>query len=176
MALSAALLSLIAGAVVLVWVIEPSTTTYGIPRGASWHAVANDLRDAWRRFGDVVAPTPSTQGFVAAAVIGTWVAAFLADAAAFRLQATFEAVVPSLTLFVFSSALGPDRHRVRYTLVYLAGLLVFVLVRTATRRADTTSWFAGRRGGGAGTIAQGGVRLTTVAVVVNQASGHCVAS
>ena len=163
---AAALLSLLAGAVVLVWVIEPSTTTYGIPRGASWHAVTNDLRDAWRRFGDVVAPTPSTEGFVAAAVIGTWCAAFLADAAAFRLQATFEAVVPSLTLFVFSSALGPDLHRVRYSIVYLAGLLVFVLVRTATRRAETTSWFAGRRGGGASTIAQGGVRLATVAVVV----------
>ena len=163
---SAALLSLLAGAVVLVWVIEPSTTTYGIPRGASWHALGRDLRDAWRRFGDVVAPTPSTEGFVAAAAIGAWVAAFLADAAAFRLQATFEAVVPSLTLFVFSSALGPDSHRVLYSIAYLAGLLLFVLVSTATRRAETTSWFAGRRGGGATTIAQGGVKLAAVGVVV----------
>jgi transglutaminase-like putative cysteine protease len=163
---AAALLSLVAGAVVLVWVIEPSTTTYGIPRGASWHAMGNDLRDAWQRFGDVVAPTPSTEGFVAAAAIGAWAAAFLADAAAFRLQATFEAVVPSLTLFVFSSALGPDSHRVLYTIAYLAGLLVFVLVSTATRRAETTSWFAGRRGGGAGTIAQGGIKLAAVGVVV----------
>ena len=163
---AAALLSLVAGAIVLVWVIEPSTTTYGIPRGASWHAVGRDLRDAWRRFGDVVAPTPATVGFVAAAVVGAWAAAFLADAAAFRLPATFEAVVPSLTLFVFSSALGPDKHRVLYTIVYLAGVLVFVLVSTATRRAETTSWFAGRRGGGASTIAQGGVRLATAGVVV----------
>jgi transglutaminase-like putative cysteine protease len=163
---AAALLSLVAGAVVIVWVIEPSTTTYGVPRGASWHAVANDLRDAWQRFGDVVAPTPSTEGFVAAAVIGTWAAAFLADAAAFRLQATFEAVVPSLTLFIFSSALGPDRHRVRYTIVYLVGVVLFVLVRTATRQAETTTWFAGRRGGGASTIVQGGVGLATVAIVV----------
>ena len=162
---AAALLSALAGAVVLVWVIEPSTTTYGVPRGASWRAVADDLRDAWLRFGDVVAPTESTEGFVAAAVIGTWAAAFLAHAAAFRLQATFEAIIPSLTLFIFSSALGPDRHRVRYTIAYLAGLLVFVLVSTATRRAETTSWFAGRRGGGAGTIVQGGVRLAAVGVV-----------
>src|SRR5438067_1914943 len=79
---------------------------------------------------------------------------------------TIGAVVPSLTLFVFSSALGPDKHRVLYTIVYLAGVLVFVLVSTATRRAETTSWFAGRRGGGASTIAQGGVRLATAGVVV----------
>ena len=163
---AAALLSAAAGAVVLVWVIEPSTTTLGIPRGASWQrwpttCVTRGVASAtsWR-------PRPPTEGFVAATVIGTWAAAFLADAAAFRLQATFEAVAPSLTLFVFSSALGPDRHRVRYTVVYLAGLLVFVLVRTATRRAETTSWFAGRRGGGATTIVQGGVGLATAGVVV----------
>jgi transglutaminase-like putative cysteine protease len=163
---AAAALSLVAGALAVVWLVEPSTTTYGIPGVASWQAVAEDLRDAYQRFGDVVAPTPSTEGFVAAAVIGTWVAAFLADAAAFRLVATFEAIIPSLTLFIFSSALGPDRHRVIYTVVYLAGVLGFVLVRTATRRAETTSWFAGRRGGGAATIAQGGVGLAVTGVVV----------
>ena len=37
---------------------------------------------------------------------------------------------------------------------------------TATRRAETTSWFAGRRGGGASTIAQGGVGLATAGIVV----------
>ena len=162
----ASVLSLVAGTVALINLIEPSTTTYGIPRGASWHAIGDDLSHAWNSFSDVVAPTPTTEGFVAAAVIGTWAAAFLADVAAFRLLATFEAVVPSLTLFVFTSALGPDKHRVRYTVVYLAALLMFVLVRTATRRSETTSWFAGRRGGGANAIVRGGVGLAGAGVVI----------
>jgi transglutaminase-like putative cysteine protease len=162
----ASLLSLVAGTVALINLIEPSTTTYGIPLGASWQAIGEDLSQAWRSFSDVVAPTPTTEGFVAAAVIGAWIAAFLADVCAFRLMATFEAVIPSLTLFVFSSALGPDQHRVRYTVVYLAALLMFVLVRTATRRSETTSWFAGRRGGGASAIARGGVGLAGAGVVI----------
>jgi transglutaminase-like putative cysteine protease len=162
----AALLSLAAGTIALVNLIEPATTTYGIPRGDSWRAIGDDLRQAWTSFSDVVAPTRATEGFVASAVIGTWVAAFLADVAAFRALATFEAIIPSMTLFVFSSALGPDRHRVRYTVIYLAALLMYVLVRTATRRADTTSWFAGRRGGGASAIVRGGVGLAGAGVVV----------
>jgi transglutaminase-like putative cysteine protease len=162
----ATLLSLGVGAVALVNLIEPATTTYGIPRGDSWRAIGDDLRQAWSSFGDVVAPTPATEGFVSAAVIGTWVAAFLADVAAFRLLATFEAVVPSLTLFVFTSALGPDKHRVRYTVVYLAAMLLFVLVRTATRRSETTSWFAGRRGGGASAIVRGGIGLAGAGVLI----------
>jgi transglutaminase-like putative cysteine protease len=168
---TAALVSLAIGTIALVWLVVPSTTTYGIPRGASWHALGHDLRVAWRAFGDVVAPTPSTPGFVASIVIATWVAAFLADTAAFRMLTTFEAVVPSLALFIFSSALGPDRHRVRYTVVYLVGVIGFVLVRTATRRAETTSWFAGRRGGGAGTIVQGGVGLAVAGIVAGALVG-----
>jgi transglutaminase-like putative cysteine protease len=163
---AAAVLSAVAGTIAVVWLIEPATTSYGIPRGATWHALAHDLRQAWRQFGDVVAPTPSTEGFIAGVVMATWVAAFLADAAAFRFATTFEAVIPSFTLFVFTSALGPEQGRVRYTIVYLAGVLAFVLVATASRRAETTSWFAGRRGGGALTIAQGGVGMAAASVVL----------
>ncbi|HEX2023481.1 MAG TPA: hypothetical protein VHF00_02160, partial [Acidimicrobiales bacterium] len=74
------------------WVIEPNTTTFGLPLGRTWAAMGADLRAAWDAFGEVRAPTPVTRGFVLAAAIGGWVAAFAADTFAFRARTRIEAV------------------------------------------------------------------------------------
>jgi hypothetical protein len=115
------------------------------------------MADAWRLFGDVVAPAPVVPGFVLAASIGAWWIAFAADTAAFRANAVAEAAFPATTLFVFGSALGAPRNRVAVTAVFLASLLAY--------------WVSQRPIGGCATRGhRGGWRATPTA-----APGRCSA-
>jgi transglutaminase-like putative cysteine protease len=161
-ALAVSLLGLV---LYLAWVLEPSTTWYGLPGGDTWHAVADDLSQAWERFGRVVAPVPTERGFLVAASIAIWIGAVIADWAAFRLGTAFEAMVPSFAVFVFAAALGADRSRAAYTALYLAAALAFLLIHGAARRAESTAWFASRLRGGPRAIVQGGVAVGVVAVL-----------
>ena len=59
------------------------------------------------------------------------VGAALADWAAFRMDATLEATIPSFALFVFTAALGTSRYRPLSIAVELSALLGFLLVAVA---------------------------------------------
>ena len=160
------LISSVAMVLVLGWVIEPAATAFGLPGAKAWHTAGHDLSNAWQLFKEAVAPVATSRGYVLSAAIAVWTAGFLADAAAFRLGATFEALVPSFTLFLFSSALGTNRHRVFYAALELLAVLVFVLVRTADRGARSAAWFGGRGRAGAPAIARGGVGALAAAVAL----------
>ncbi|HEX7276529.1 MAG TPA: DUF3488 and transglutaminase-like domain-containing protein [Acidimicrobiales bacterium] len=148
------------------WVIEPHTTTMGIPGPSTVDAVTDDLRTAWARFGDVVAPAPVTRGFVLACALGAWLAAWLADLFAFRVRARFEAIVPSFTVFLFGAMLGTDDHRVGLTALYLGVVLAFVVLADAGARTTSGAWFGtrGAQGDGAMLRAAAVVGLAAVAV------------
>jgi len=164
--LTSALLSAAGLILTVVWFVEPHTTTFLIPGGATWSAVADDLRQAWERFGDVKAPTPALRGFVLAAVAGTWLTATTSDFFAFRMRARFEAMAPAFTLFVFGSILGADALRLPATALYLAALLAFVLFSEAARQARAFSWFAGRSREGDLSHLRSGVTIGLAALAV----------
>ena len=147
------------------WILLPETTTFGIPGPATLDAARQALSDSWALFGDVVAPTPATDGFLLAAMIGVAITAVLADWAAFRMGVLFEAVVPSFTLFVFTAMLGTRAGRPVAVAAYLAALLLFLVVQRASLEAAGTSWFASRTRGGTGALLRGAAVLGTVAVV-----------
>ena len=94
---------------------------------------------------------PATTGYVVAAVIGVWVAAFLADSFAFRALAAVEAIVPSGILFVFAAALGTDRLRLFCTAIWLAAAgVAYALHRSMAQ--DGAGWLAGIRRGTVGSV------------------------
>ncbi|HEX2698831.1 MAG TPA: transglutaminaseTgpA domain-containing protein [Acidimicrobiales bacterium] len=148
-----------------VWLLLPESTAYGIPGPGTLTAVRGALSDAWSQFGDVVAPTPPTDGFLLAAMAGVGIAAVLADWAAFRMRVLFEAVVPSFTLFVFTATLGDEARRSFMVALYLVALLLFLVIHRAGLESEGSSWFASRSRGGAGTLVQGAAALVGVAVV-----------
>ncbi len=152
------------------WVIEPHTTTMGIPGGATWGAVGADLRTAWDRFGAVVAPAPVTRGFVLASALGAWLGAWLADLFAFRVRARFEAVVPSFTLFLFGAMLGADRHRIGLSALYLGAVLTFVVLADAGARSTSGSWFGARGAQGDGAVLRAAAVVGLAAVAVGWSS------
>ena len=126
-----------------------STSFYGLPTMDTWNAMWADLELAWTQFATAKAPVPADTGYVVAAVIGVWVAAFLADSFAFRALASIEAILPSGILFVFAAALGADNYRWLSTALWLgAALLAFALHRTMAQ--DGGGWLAGIRRGTVG--------------------------
>jgi transglutaminase-like putative cysteine protease len=163
--LTATALSGVGVVLVVAWVVEPHTLTFGLPLGRTWDVVNLDLKAAWERFGEVKAPTPVVPGFILACAAGGWVAAFAADTFAFRARARFEALAPSFVLFLVGAILGAERYRLAASVLYLAAVLAF-LVLSERARAAGPSWFAGRSRDGARALVRGGARTAAVAVAL----------
>jgi transglutaminase-like putative cysteine protease len=157
-------LALAAVALIGVWVVLPQTTAYGFPWSGTWKALTNELNAAYNSFGTVVAPAPVTRGFLLAAMAGVGIAATLADWAAFRVRALFEAAVPSFTLFLFTAILGEDRFRSGSVAIYLAAALAFLVVHQAAMATESTSWFASRNRGGTSALLQGAAAVGIISV------------
>jgi len=155
---------------VVAWVVEPQTTRYGIPTGATFTATVNGLADAWRQFGVTVAPTRATGGFVVACTIGAWLAAFAADSAAFRLGVMFEAILPSFSLFLFGSILGAGRNRLTAAGIYLGAVLAFFLA-SQIGRVETGPWIGGRQRAGDAATARGGTAIALAVLAVAMVVG-----
>lgn len=161
----AALLAAAGAGLAIVWIVLPHTTAFGIPTGETFRAAAAELQAAQLAFPRVVAPTDATIGFILASAVGVGVAAFMADWAAFRLNAAIESLVPGLTLFLFTSALAPSRHRLVATVAYIAACLLFLLAHEASHRVRTTAWFNGRPGRGPGALLVSGAVVAVIAVL-----------
>lgn len=161
----AGVLSALTGGVVLAWTVLPQTTVFGIPTLETLRAASRELQLAQTSFPEVVAPTEAVPGFLIAAAIGIGVAAFMGDWAAFRLTAAIESLVPSLTLFLFTSALAPARHRPLATAGFVGTSLVFLLAHEARQRVRTSAWFNARPGRGPGALLVTGAVLASVAVI-----------
>lgn len=147
------------------WLFAASTTWYGLPTPDSWQAISHELADGWQRFQEVVAPAEPTTGFLLATALAVWLVAFVADWAAFRLWAPFEAIVPSAGLVVFAAVLGAEDHAAVGAIVYLAAALVFLLLHRAYRQEATVRWVATGTGRGTRAMLLTGGVLAAVALV-----------
>jgi transglutaminase-like putative cysteine protease len=161
-----ALISLVALVLLSTWIIFPFTVGNGLPTGLTWQTAIDDLRAAWTMFGTVSAPVAPDRGFVFATFVAVWVSAFVADWAAFRVAAAFEAVIPTFTLFVFAATLGTGDNRTFTTAFYLGAVLLFLLVHSADRRADAAAWFASRVRGGPRVLVRAGAAVAAGSVAI----------
>ncbi len=152
------------GAVVLAWVLYPSTTGLGLPTFHTLATARSDLGDAWTQFGRTVAPAPVTPGFLLASAVAVWAVAWFSDWAAFRVGTAVEAILPTGTLFLFGALLGGERHRTATAAVFAAAVLSFVLLHRVSRQASGSVWVG--RGAAAGSRALLVVGASVVAVAV----------
>ena len=155
----------------LTWGFYAETTTAFLPSGATWQAVGEDLDAAWALFKDVRAPAPPETGFLLAASVALWVMVYVADWAAFRASATFEALLPSATLFLFAAALGAPGGRVAGAMAYAAAAMLFVLLRRTLDQERSSAWAASHRTRGRWSLLGTGTALTVVAVVAGAIAG-----
>src|SRR5690606_20197540 len=85
----AALATAATAVLVVTWARFPDTTRWLLPTATTFDHLGRDLAHAWELFGDVRAPAPVENGFIAATAGAVWLLVFVADWAAFRAAATF---------------------------------------------------------------------------------------
>jgi transglutaminase-like putative cysteine protease len=166
-----AAIAVVAATILVTWFQLPETTTFGLPTLTTLREAQAELGDAWRTFGQVVAPAPVLPGFVLAASLGAWVIAFAADSAAFRAKAMVEAIVPAGTLFVFGGALGTGGHRLLVSAAFLAAVLLHWLAQRALVSASAPTWLSSEAGGGARSVLRAGMGLAAAGVLAAVAIG-----
>jgi transglutaminase-like putative cysteine protease len=155
----------------LTWGHYLDTTTLFLPTGETLGAMGDDLSSSWAQFQDVQAPAPVSAGFLLAAGAAVWLMVFVADWAAFRAAATFEALLPSATLFLFAAALGAPGGRVPGAALYAAAAMLFVLVRRTLEQESTAAWAATHRSRGRWSLLGTGLVLVGVAVAAGTLAG-----
>lgn len=148
------------------WLFYLDTTLVGVPTLTTVAEARTDLADAWRVFQEVVAPAPVETGFLVASCLAIWLAAYLADWAAFRLWSSFEAIVPSTTLFVFAAMVGSTRLRLFASVLYLAAALGFILVHRVARQENDSGWLGAEASRGSSMMLRSGAALCVSAVIV----------
>lgn len=161
----AAVATLGAVGVIAAWTILGHTTAYGVPLPLTLRAGLEMLGAARDQFSTVKAPAAVLPGFVLATVLALGLTSFMADWAAFRLQATFEAVIPAFTLFIFTAALGTARHRTWAIALFVAAVLGFLVVHGLARSNRAGAWFGGQPANGPGALVKAAVGLGAVALV-----------
>ena len=167
----AALITLGAGVLAVTWARFPETTAWGLPTVDTVRAVGDDVSSAWRLFGDVRAPAPVENGFVVTTAVAVWVIAFLADWAAFRVSAAFEALLPATVLFVFAAALGGPGSPVASAGLFAACALLFLLLHRTAAQVHRSRWSGGTRREGRWSLIATGVGLIGVTVIAGAVAG-----
>ena len=147
------------------WIFFAHTTWFLLPTADTVTAAREALQASWSSFQQVVAPTAPEPGFLLAASAGLFFAIFLADWAAFRLWAAVEAIVPSLTVFVFTALVGSARFQVATTTIYALLALLFVLEHRVAQRERSTTWLANQADRGSSWLLRAGGFLIVAAVL-----------
>ena len=151
-----AVIAVVAGAVLIVWLFFGRTTVLGMPTLHTIDVADAALRHAWSRFGVVVAPAPALPGFQLVAATAIWAGVWFADWAAFRVWAAAESVAPAAVLFIFGSMLGAPRYRVGATVLFAAAVLAFMLVHRIARQEGVGTWIATSPGAGRRAVLRAG--------------------
>jgi transglutaminase-like putative cysteine protease len=167
----AAGITVVAAVLVLSWTRFPDTVRYLLPTGGTLSAAGDDLEAAWRLFQEVKAPAPVENGFIVATGVAIWLLAYIADWAAFRAGAAFEALLPATTLFLFAAALDAPGDRVASAAVFAAAALLFVLLHRTISQEQSSTWAASHRAHGRWSLLGTGAALTGIAVTAGALAG-----
>lgn len=132
--------------VYVVVALEPSTTTFGLPGGDTWHAIETQLSGGWHLLRTAPAPAPTTDGAILLAVLAVWVMAALADWLAFGRQTALAATSPALVFFVWTSTLGTDDTQLLLTIGFCVAAGAFVLAQNVALLDQRRSWLVSQRG------------------------------
>jgi transglutaminase-like putative cysteine protease len=167
----AAIVTAVAAILLITWTRFPETTRWLLPTADTVTRLGDDLTASWRLFGDVRAPAPVENGFLATTAAAVWLLVYAADWAAFRLSATFEALLPATTLFVFAAALGGPGSPVASAALFSAAALLYVLLHRTANQEHSSRWAGGHRTRGRWSLVGTGGTIIGLAVVVGTAAG-----
>ncbi len=168
----AAVLSLVFLGALVVNRFAPGTARLGlIPTGASIDQFELLIDELVVNFQELRTPVPALDGFVAAAMIGVWVMAFLTDWGALRLRLAFEPVLPSALLFVFAAVLGAGNHRFSSTVIFAGAVAAWAVAQRSVNLAARNTWLANDRRRGTVNLARAGSVFVALALIAGLVIG-----
>ncbi len=173
-----ATVSIIAVAALQIWMHYPETTLYGLPRRATFEALANDFSGAWELLRASDVPVAAHTGLLVGAAAATWLIPLLADWAAFRVGVRGEALAPAGIVFVLVAIFGTTDGRILYPAITVACAVAFGLAHhgslsptRATRSQPIPHSLRRPRGLAAGTLALAAGLLVTVGLLPTLSDG-----
>jgi transglutaminase-like putative cysteine protease len=157
------------GAFLVVLVVNrfaSGTARFGlIPTGATQEQLQFLIDDLVLNFRELKTPVPALDPFVAAAMIGAWIMAFLTDWGAMRLRLAFEPVLPAGLLFVFAAVLGAGTHQIVATFLFAAAVAFWSVTQRTVHLAEGNDWLVSDRRRGSIGIAQAAGVLAVIALI-----------
>ncbi|MEZ5378999.1 MAG: transglutaminaseTgpA domain-containing protein [Acidimicrobiales bacterium] len=167
----AAVLSIVGLAELIIARYAPGTTRYGLlPTGDTREALRLLVDDGVTQFRELRAPVEPLPPFIAAAIIGAWVLAFLTDWAAMRLRLAFEPVLPAALLFIFSSILGSGQRQISSTVIFATAVALWAVVQR-TQTLSEGVWLTVDRTRGPFSVLRSASLVAVVAIVAGVFSG-----
>jgi hypothetical protein len=135
----------VAGAFVVLLVVFPQTTFYGLPGPGSVQRALATVRAANASIADVTAPVPADPGYLALAMAAAWIAGGLSssligspDRAQRKeergglrsLSPSLLAPLPWIVLFTIAAGVGQGRGRLFVAALFFAAILAFLLAES----------------------------------------------
>ena len=164
--LTAFAISTVEWVLVVTWLFFADTTLALIPTPDTLSTARLELDRSWSAFSHVVSPAPVQTGFLLAAAAAVAGAAFLADWAAFRLWSAREALVPSVTLFVFATLLADDRYRPACAVLMIAAVMAFLLAHRVVDLERSEGWVSSGRARAGRSMLAAGALLGVIALAL----------
>ncbi len=130
---------IVAAVLVLSWLHQRTTLSWGLPTGQTWEVVRSQLGDAFGPFRKLIAPVALTNGFELTLGIVIWVVAVFSDAAAFRGRAPIQAIVPHIGVVFATSVFARGEGAVVAGGMFAAAV-VFHLACQRAWRASERRW------------------------------------
>ncbi|MCP5034377.1 MAG: transglutaminase domain-containing protein [Actinomycetia bacterium] len=150
----------------------PGTATFGLIPTEATRVEFNILIDELvLNFQELKTPVPALDAFVASAMVGAWIMAFLTDWGALRLRLAFEPVLPAGLLFIFSAVLGAGNNRIVATVVFAVAVSFWAVTQRSVNLAESNTWLANDRRRGSLGVAQAAAVLAVIALLVGVITG-----
>ena len=118
-----------------------------LPSARTLDLLQIDISLVLNQFPTTVAPVPSQGSYAIAATAAIAMCALLSDTFAFRAMGRLEAVVPTAVMFIFTAALGTNRHREAVAALWIATALVLIAALRVRHVGSGSSWMGSRRWG-----------------------------
>ena len=169
--------ALISGGLLLLLMINryaPGTARFGlVPTGETVDAFRAVVDELIVSFREMKSPVPAVPAFIAAAMTGAWVMAFLTDWGAVRLRLAFEPVFPSALLFVFTSIppVSAGQNRILSTFIYATAIAVWAVAQRVYKLIEEDLWLPNHERRGPMAVGRLGAALAATAVVAGSMFG-----
>lgn len=164
--LASSAISAVLWVLVTTWLFFVETTFALLPTPDTISSARDSLDSSWSAFREIIAPAPALTGFLLASSVAIGIGCFLADWAAFRLWSAREALVASVTLFVFATLLADGRYRTVSAVLEISAALLFVLLHRILTLERSEGWVDDGRTRAGWAVLRAGVAVGVMAVVV----------